>query len=149
MIAVVADDAASADAPGAAPSAAPASVARAPSPFAPCRPGRAARSPPWRASASALDLIAAGDLFEVNLARRLVFAFDGDPQALFASLLVRAPAPWAFFQDLGHVVVCGTSPELALSVRGDVLRTCPIKGTRPRGHDAADDAHAGPRSTRT
>src|SRR5262249_54027535 len=37
-------------------------------------------------------------------------------------------------------VVCGTSPELALEVRGDRLRTVPIKGTRPRGRDAGEDA---------
>jgi anthranilate/para-aminobenzoate synthase component I len=41
---------------------------------------------------------------------------------------------------LGDRAVCATSPELALSVRGDALRTGPIKGTRPRGRDAADDA---------
>lgn len=89
---------------------------------------------------SALRLIAAGDLFEVNLARRIQMSFRGDVLALFESLLARAPAPWGFLQDLGPGVVCGTTPELALSVRGDTLRTCPIKGTRPRGHDASEDA---------
>jgi anthranilate/para-aminobenzoate synthase component I len=92
----------------------------------------------------ALRLIAAGDLYEVNLARRIPLAVRGDALALFASLLDAAPAPWSFLQVLGDNpaprVVCGTSPELALSVRGDVLRTCPIKGTRPRGRDAEDDA---------
>jgi anthranilate/para-aminobenzoate synthase component I len=88
---------------------------------------------------AALRLIAAGDLFEVNLARRIRMAFQGDTLALFAWLLDRAPAPWSFLQDLGGDVVCGTSPELALSVRGDVLRSCPIKGTRPRGRDAEED----------
>ena len=36
--------------------------------------------------------------------------------------------------------MCGASPELALSVRGAALRTCPVKGTRPRGNDAERDA---------
>jgi len=92
----------------------------------------------------ALRLIAAGDLYEVNLARRIPLSVHGDALAIFASLLGAAPAPWSFLQVLADNpaprVVCGTSPELALSVRGDVLRTCPIKGTRPRGRDAADDA---------
>ncbi len=88
----------------------------------------------------ALKLIAAGDLYEVNLARRIPLLLRGDPLALFESLLDAAPAPWGFFQDLGDTVVCGASPELALSVRGNSLRTCPIKGTRPRGRDAAADA---------
>lgn len=87
----------------------------------------------------ALRLIAAGDLYEVNLARRIPLLLRGDPLALFESLLDAAPAPWGFFQDLGDTVVCGASPELALSVRGDSLRTCPVKGTRPRGRDAMAD----------
>jgi anthranilate/para-aminobenzoate synthase component I len=66
----------------------------------------------------------------------------GDRLSLFASLAAAAPAPWAFYQDLGAAVVCGASPELALSVRGDALRTCPIKGTRPRGLHAAEDARS-------
>lgn len=88
----------------------------------------------------ALALIAAGDLYEVNLARRIPFAFRGDGVALFTSLLDLAPAPWGFFQDLGEALVIATSPELALSVNGPALRTCPIKGTRPRGRDAEEDA---------
>jgi anthranilate/para-aminobenzoate synthase component I len=88
----------------------------------------------------ALALIASGDLYEINLARRIPVAFQGDVLALFTSLLDSAPAPWGFFQDLGETLVIASSPELALSVRGDVLRTCPIKGTRPRGRDAEEDA---------
>jgi anthranilate/para-aminobenzoate synthase component I len=88
---------------------------------------------------AALRLIAAGDLYQVNLARRIQLVLRGDMVALFESLLDAAPAPWGFFQDLGDSVVCAASPELALSVHGDTLRTCPIKGTRPRGRDAADD----------
>jgi hypothetical protein len=44
----------------------------------------------------ALRLIAAGDLYEVNLARRIPFRFRGDVLAMFARLLEEAPAPWAF-----------------------------------------------------
>lgn len=88
----------------------------------------------------ALDLIAAGDLYEINVARRLRLSFQGDALALFTRLLDLAPAPWSYFHDLGEHLVLATSPELALSVQGDRLRTCPIKGTRPRGRDAVEDA---------
>jgi anthranilate/para-aminobenzoate synthase component I len=87
----------------------------------------------------ALALIAAGDLYEVNLARRIEMTVRGDLLSLLTSLLEAAPTPWGFFQDLGASVVCASSPELALAVQGDALRTCPIKGTRPRGRDAVDD----------
>jgi anthranilate/para-aminobenzoate synthase component I len=87
----------------------------------------------------ALGLIAQGDLYQVNLARRICLSIRGDLLALFASLLDAAPAPWGFFQDLGASVVCASSPELALSVEGTAMRSCPIKGTRPRGRDATED----------
>jgi anthranilate/para-aminobenzoate synthase component I len=90
--------------------------------------------------AEALRLIRAGDLYEVNLARRLPLRFCGELHALFEALVAAAPAPWGFLADFGDRAVCATSPELALSVRGRRLRTCPIKGTRPRGRDAAADA---------
>jgi anthranilate/para-aminobenzoate synthase component I len=89
--------------------------------------------------AEALRLIAAGDLYEVNLARRLPLWFRGGLAPLLEALMAAAPAPWGFLVDLGDRAVCATSPELALSVRGARLRTCPIKGTRPRGSDAAAD----------
>jgi anthranilate/para-aminobenzoate synthase component I len=88
---------------------------------------------------AALALIAAGDLYEVNLARRIPFDFHGDALSLFTSLLDAAPAPWSFFQDLGQACAIATSPELALSVRGELMRSCPIKGTRPRGGTPEED----------
>ena len=88
---------------------------------------------------AALAYIAQGDIYQVNLARRIAYDFRGDPFALFASLVNAAPAPYGLFADFGHVAVCASSPELALEVRGDRLRTCPIKGTRPRGADADAD----------
>jgi anthranilate/para-aminobenzoate synthase component I len=89
---------------------------------------------------AALRLIAAGDLYEVNLARRIALQVQGDSLSLLELLLSAAPAPWGFLQDLGEEHVCGASPELALSVRGEFLRTVPVKGTRPRGGDAAEDS---------
>jgi anthranilate/para-aminobenzoate synthase component I len=94
-----------------------------------------------------LALIARGDVYQVNLARRLSMSFRGDPLEAFASFLDRAPAPFGFFCELGRadnagdaaIVVCGVSPELALEVRVDRLRTAPIKGTRSRGTDAEKD----------
>ncbi|HLK36209.1 MAG TPA: anthranilate synthase component I family protein [Polyangiaceae bacterium] len=90
----------------------------------------------------ALRLIAAGEAYEINLCRRMQLTLRGDALSLFGSLLKIAPAPWGYFQDFGDFLVLGASPELALSVRGKALRTCPIKGTRPRGRDADDDRRA-------
>jgi anthranilate/para-aminobenzoate synthase component I len=50
-----------------------------------------------------------------------------------------SPVPYGFFAQIERVTVMGASPELALEVHGRNLRTCPIKGTRPRGIDATTD----------
>jgi anthranilate/para-aminobenzoate synthase component I len=89
----------------------------------------------------AKELIAAGDLYQVNLARRLRFEVHGSPFDVYAALARGAPAPFGACLDLGGVSVCACSPELflATAARGQVW-TAPIKGTRPRGADAAEDA---------
>ena len=79
--------------------------------------------------AAALEYIARGDVYQVNLARKIDFGFEGSP----LDLLAATPAPYAALLDLGDATIVSSSPELALEVRGDRLRTAPIKGTRPRG----------------
>jgi len=88
----------------------------------------------------AQELIAAGDLYQVNLARRQRFAVLGSPLAVYLALAEEAPAPFGGCLDLGDTVVCASSPELFLSLdREGRLSTAPIKGTRPRGADAEAD----------
>ena len=90
--------------------------------------------------ARALELIAAGDLYQVNLARRLAFDVTGHPIDLVSRLAATAPAPYAAALDLHGVGVVSTSPELFLALDPDRrVWTSPIKGTRPRGIDAATD----------
>jgi anthranilate synthase component 1 len=81
-----------------------------------------------------LDYLAAGDVFQVNLSRGWLAHFDVplDPAALHARLRTANPAPFAgLFAGNGWAVV-SASPERLVSVRGDVVETRPIAGTRPR-----------------
>ena len=89
--------------------------------------------------------IAAGDVYQVNLARRLTAPLDedGDALALYAALGAIAPAPYGGLveTDVGVRVVSG-SPErfLARAGAGHRLDTRPIKGTRRRTGDPSRDA---------
>lgn len=81
-----------------------------------------------------LDYLAAGDVFQVNLSRGWRATFDRapPPAALFARLRTHNPAPFAgLFAHAGGAVV-SSSPERLVAVRGDVVETRPIAGTRPR-----------------
>jgi anthranilate/para-aminobenzoate synthase component I len=88
----------------------------------------------------AKELIRAGDLYQVNLARRLRFEVEGSPLDLYLAMANHGPAPFGACLDLGGTGLCASSPELFLRLdQGGIVRTAPIKGTRPRGSDAVED----------
>lgn len=86
------------------------------------------------------DYIASGDVYQVNLSQRARCPFKGAPLALFQALRAGNPAPFSAYIDTGDLQVFSTSPEQFLRKRGRSVETRPIKGTRPRGADAAEDA---------
>ena len=93
-----------------------------------------------KAVASILDEIEAGNVYQVNLTRRLKHRFDGDVLALYDALRRVNPAPFGAFLGLPELSVLSSSPERFLRVdpTGRV-ESRPIKGTRPRGRDAEED----------
>ena len=91
---------------------------------------------------AALEHLAKGDIYQVNLARFLHFQVRGSRVELFLHTMRSSPVAYGFFGDFSGATVVGASPELALSVRGRTLRTGPIKGTRARGSCASTDRRA-------
>ncbi len=88
---------------------------------------------------AAQEFIAAGDIYQVNLAHRFQSRYFGEPSAFYATLRRSSPAPYAVYLDQGSRIVVSSSPECFLRMRGRRIVTMPIKGTRPRGRDAAED----------
>ena len=81
-----------------------------------------------------LDYLAAGDVFQVNLSRGWRARFDDglDPARLHDRLVEANPAPFAGVFAHAEWAVASASPERLVSVRGDIVETRPIAGTRPR-----------------
>lgn len=88
----------------------------------------------------ALAYIRQGDIYQVNLSHRLTGRWPGDSWSLYRKLIQLEPAPFSGWLDGGDLALASVSPELFLRIDGREIRTCPIKGTRPRGKDAASDA---------
>ena len=88
------------------------------------------------------DYIAAGDVYQVNLAQRFRSAFTGPPLELYRRLRARSPAPFGAYLALGDLTVASISPErfLRLEAATGAAEARPIKGTRPRGATPAEDA---------
>ena len=93
-----------------------------------------------RVVARAKEYIAGGEIYQVNLSRRIVTAWNGDPIALYLRLREASPAPFGAFLHLDEeTALLSASPELFLRIEGGRVETRPIKGTRPRGRTAAED----------
>ena len=90
--------------------------------------------------ARAQEFIAAGDIYQVNLAHPFAAQWDGDAFAFYEALRHYSPAPQAAFMELGGRVILSASPESFLKISGRSIRTRPIKGTRPRRSEANADA---------
>ncbi|HVW25823.1 MAG TPA: anthranilate synthase component I family protein [Polyangiaceae bacterium] len=90
--------------------------------------------------AGALELIFAGEIYQVNLARRFELSLDGRAVDIVERLARAARTPFATAFELGELTIAGASPELFLELdAAGALVTRPIKGTRPRGTDAVKD----------
>jgi para-aminobenzoate synthetase component 1 len=85
------------------------------------------------------EYIAAGDVFQVNLSQRFEADLEITPYELYKRLRTVNPAPFASYLNLPGVTIVSASPERFLKVRGDLVETRPIKGTRPRGRDPVED----------
>ncbi|RKS28810.1 aminodeoxychorismate synthase subunit I [Pseudomonas sp. WPR_5_2] len=85
--------------------------------------------------------IQAGDCYQVNFAQRFRAPCQGDPWAAYCALRLACPTPFSGFQRLPDGgAVLSLSPERFVKVSERQVETRPIKGTRPRGLTAAEDA---------
>ncbi len=102
------------------------------------------------------DHIVRGDIYQANLSQRWTLPLGGEHGAvsatpldpatmsrvalgLHAALADRSPAPFAAVIGApGHTIV-SASPERFLELRSGRVETRPIKGTRPRGANWAED----------
>lgn len=81
-----------------------------------------------------------GDLYEVNYCIAHEVECTGfDPFISFNRLLSTTDAPFAGFLRLQNRFALCASPERFLSFDGNRMRGEPMKGTRPRGLDPAED----------
>ena len=86
------------------------------------------------------DLIRAGIAYQLCLTTRFTVPGDHDPVAVYRRLRSATPAHHGGFLRIGDRTLLSASPEQFLHAQGGVVRTRPIKGTRPRSADPVEDA---------
>jgi len=88
----------------------------------------------------AKEHIAAGDVFQVVLARRFSLEAGGaSPLALYRALRRVNPSPYMVLFESPDVSLAGTSPEMLVRKIGERVETRPIAGTRPRHPAPVED----------
>jgi para-aminobenzoate synthetase component I len=101
-----------------------------------------------RAIRRCVEYVVAGDIFQVNLAQRLLYPAADHAADLYLRLRRRNPATFAAYFDLGDFQIASASPERFLSAQQGEVEARPIKGTRLRTQlpeadlFAADDLRA-------
>lgn len=86
------------------------------------------------------ELIRAGIAYQLCLTTRFTVPGGHDGVEVYRRLRAATPAHHGGFLRIGGRTLLSASPEQFLHAEGGVIRTRPIKGTRPRGADAAADA---------
>ena len=89
---------------------------------------------------TAKESIAAGEIYQVVLARRFSKLSEASPVALYRALRRVNPSPYMVLLESDGLALVGASPEALVTKTGTRVVSRPIAGTRRRGHDAAADA---------
>jgi anthranilate synthase component I len=96
----------------------------------------------------AKEYIAAGDAFQIVLARTFSVPRDGrDPFDIYRAMRLVNPSPYMYFLDLppadpatkDRLAIAGASPETMVRLESGVVTVRPLAGTRPRGKTEAED----------
>src|SRR5207249_7187136 len=87
----------------------------------------------------AKEHIAAGDAYQIVLARRLDCRLQADPFTVYRALRTINPSPYLFCLRLGKTTVVGSSPEVLVRMEGGRIDVRPIAGTSPRGASEEQD----------
>lgn len=123
-----------------------------PLPAYPAPPARAQLSAPLEAVSipsreeheaaieKAKEYIAAGDIIQVVLSRRIQVKVTASPFQIYRALRSVNPSPYMFFLQFEDCQLIGASPEILVTERGGDVVTRPIAGTVRRGKTHEEDA---------
>jgi anthranilate synthase component 1 len=89
------------------------------------------------------ELIAAGDMMQVQIGQRLSKRYTESPLSLYRALRSLNPSPYMYFYDMGTFQIVGASPEILVrqeaTPEGNTVTIRPLAGTRPRGATPEQD----------
>jgi anthranilate/para-aminobenzoate synthase component I len=88
---------------------------------------------------SALEYIAIGDIYQVQVGHELTIETEATPNEVYGRLRARNPAPYMYLARFGEVAVIGASPEVFVRIEDGLVTMRPLAGTVRRSGDAETD----------
>lgn len=88
---------------------------------------------------TAKEYIRAGDIFQIVMSQRFEAPLPGTPFALYRALRSTNPSPFLYFLHCDDHHIVGSSPEILVRLRDNIVTIRPIAGTRPRGKTPQQD----------
>ena len=79
-----------------------------------------------------------GEVYQINFSQRFEWDYDARPIELYHWQNYHNPSPYASYIDGGGFYIVSASPEMFITITDGMIRTKPIKGTRPRLDDATE-----------
>ncbi len=80
-----------------------------------------------------------GDIYQINLTHRLQANTKIPPRELFLKVIEKNPVNFLAYLEGDEFEILSASPERFIKIEGENIETRPIKGTRPRGKNLAQD----------
>jgi anthranilate synthase component 1 len=80
-----------------------------------------------------------GHIFQTVLSQRWTIQTKRTGLDLYEELRQLNPSPYLYYYNFKEFEIIGSSPEMVVKQVGEKVYTCPIAGTRRRGHDAEED----------
>jgi anthranilate synthase component 1 len=87
------------------------------------------------------EYIRAGDAFQIVPSQRFSVPFKLPPLSLYRSLRRINPSPFLIFFDYGDFSIVGSSPEILVRLRDNIVTIRPLAGTIRRGATPEEDKH--------
>ena len=85
------------------------------------------------------EYIRAGDAFQIVPSQRFSLPFKLPPLSLYRSLRRINPSPFLIFFDYGDFQIVGSSPEILVRLRDNIVTIRPLAGTIQRGATPEED----------
>lgn len=93
-----------------------------------------------RAIQKAKEYIRQGDIYQVNLSQQFTLESRLAAVDIYKRLRQVSPSFFSAYLDTGEFQIISSSPERFLKLDGDTVTTRPMKGTRPRSGNKAEDS---------